>query len=163
MSKMLRMTEESLKQRIDMIKAKRIKPERKPVLQVAKLDKKGKVGKFKPIIPTEHQEQTAVIQWCDQHPIAKLIFAIPNGANKSPATAAKFKREGLRKGVADLFLPVARSGFYGLFIEMKRRKGSVTSPEQVTFAAQVHKQGYCYFVCYGAENAIGVIARYLEE
>ena len=127
----------------------------------AQVSKAGKVGK--PIIPTEHQEQCKVIEWCDQHPLAKHIFAIPNGAKKSPAAAAKFKREGLRKGVPDLFLPVASKGFHGLFIEMKRVKGSVLSVDQGLAITQLGLNGYACFVCHGADEAIAVIQDYLKE
>ena len=130
---------------------------------VAHVSKTGKVGKFKPIIPTEHQEQCAVIAWCDQHPIAKHIFAIPNGANKSPATAAKFKREGLRRGIPDLFLPVASRGFHGLFIEMKRVKGSVQADAQLQKAVELEDLGYHVETCRGAQTAIDLIRWYLTK
>lgn len=130
--------------------------------EVAKVTN-GKVGKLKPLIPTEHQEQCAVIEWCDQHPIAKRIFAIPNGSNKSPAAAAKFKREGLRKGVPDLFLPVARRGFHGLFIEMKHTKGSAVSPEQVAWVDYLFSAGYVARTARGADDAIAMISDYLKE
>lgn len=122
-----------------------------------------KPSKNKKTVPTEHQEQCAVIAWCDQHPVAKHIFAIPNGANKSPASAAKFKREGLRKGVPDLFLPVASRGFHGLFIEMKRVEGSRATMEQVEWATRLTVFGYDYQLCYGADEAIEAIGRYLSS
>jgi hypothetical protein len=142
---------------------------------VAHVSKTGKVGKFKPlhdakirvsrkeVLPSEHEEQAALIAWCDAHPIAKNIFSIPNGANKSFASAAKFKREGLRPGIPDLFLPVACRGFHGLFIEMKRRRfANVTFQQGAWQAALVH-QGYHCVICYGADEAIAVIQGYLKE
>lgn len=117
--------------------------------------------KPKQIIPTEHEEQKKVIEWCDKHPIAKHIFSIPNGSHKSPAMAAKFKREGLRSGVPDLFLPVALGGFHGLFIEMKRRQGSKVSVEQFAWGKVLNEQQYCWMHCYGADDAIRVIESYL--
>jgi VRR-NUC domain len=140
MTKMLRMTEEQLA-------ARKASNAKKPVVRV----------------PTEHEEQCKVIEWCDQDPIAKKIFAIPNGSHKSPATAAKFKREGLRPGVPDLFLPVARRGFHGLFIEMKRTKGSVISDDQGKWIVQLGLDGYSCWVCRGADEAISVIQDYLKQ
>ena len=117
-------------------------------------------------IPTEHEEQAAVIQWwagyAAQHKIPEnLLFAIPNGANKSMATAAKFKREGLRKGVPDLFLAVSRGGFHGLFVEMKRVKNSYASDDQNYFSCLLMGEGYEMYFCFGAEPAIRVIKEYL--
>lgn len=135
------------------------KPKQFTKNEKAKLKTRG----IKPVvrIPTEHEEQCAVIQWCDAHPIAKHIFAIPNGSHKSPAMAAKFKREGLRSGVPDLFLPVPSGEYSGLFIEMKRTKGSVTSGAQQDWASFLTKQGYRCITCNGADWAILEIGLYL--
>ena len=121
-----------------------------------------KVAKVKVPVPTEHQEQAAVIAWCDQHRETKHIFAIPNGCHKSMPSAAKFRREGLRKGIPDLMVPVARSGFHGLFIEMKRTKGSVTSAEQLAWFSVLRREGYAAYACKGAADAIAVIELYLS-
>jgi hypothetical protein len=135
------------------------KPKQFTKNEKAKLKTRG----IKPVIriPTEHEEQCAVIALADQHPIAKHLFAIPNGANKSPATAAKFKREGLRAGYPDLGLDVARRGYHGLRIEMKRSKGGVVSENQSHWFAFLTDQGYCCKLCRGAEEAIEVLEWYL--
>ena len=121
-----------------------------------------KVAKVKVPVPTEHQEQAAVIAWCDQHRETKHIFAIPNGSNKSPAAAAKFKREGLRSGVPDLFLPEPCRGYHGLFIEMKRTKLSVTSKAQDGWLIHLASRKYCTTVANGAAEAIERIKWYLK-
>jgi hypothetical protein len=147
MGKNLRLTEEQLSSMV----------QRTTVAKV----KNGKLGKFKPLIPTEHQEQVKLIQWCNAHPVANRIFAIPNGSHKNPATAAKFQREGLRKGIPDLFLPVPSGGFHGAFIELKRIKNAKASAEQQEWIDFLNGQGYFAMVCYGADEAIAVIQRYL--
>lgn len=116
-------------------------------------------------LPTEHQEQAAVIQWFQlAYPDIKTrLFAVPNGANKSRASAARFSAEGLRAGVPDLMLPIPRHGFHGLFIEMKRRKGGRLSREQADWLTFLCEQGYMAVVCCGADAAIETIRGYLKK
>ena len=119
------------------------------------------------MIPTEHAEQVKVIAWADiakgRWPELGLLFAVPNGANKSIAAAMKFRREGLKKGVPDLCLPVPRAGFHGCFVEMKRQKGGSNSPEQRAWLEALKEQGYHAVRCNGADAAIATITQYLES
>ena len=118
---------------------------------------------IKSVIPTESQEQIAVIKWADAQPgIRGRLMAIPNGAHKLPASAAKFKREGLRPGVPDLFLPISKQGFHGIWIEMKRTKGGVISDVQADWVRFLRGEGYEAYICEGADKTIKIIKDYLE-
>lgn len=112
----------------------------------------------------EHQEQKALFQWADymtsKHPLLALVFAIPNGGDRHPAVAAKLKAEGVKPGVPDLFLPVAKGIYHGLFIEMKAAKGR-PSNVQKEWLRQLAHQGFKTAVCYGWEEAKEVIEEYL--
>lgn len=119
---------------------------------------------------TEHAEQVAVIDWCmmnmRRHPELDLLFAIPNGAMLGGGRIGAIrmnalKAEGLRPGVPDLFLPVARRGYHGMFIEMKTSKGK-PSDNQLEFIRAVEVQGYFCAVCYGADEAINIIEWYMK-
>lgn len=118
------------------------------------------------IIPSEEQEQEAVIQWAEAskaaHSELALLHHIANGGFRTKRTAAMLKRLGVKPGVPDLFLPVPRNGAHGLFIEMKRIKGGRLSPYQEEWIRQLTRQGYTCAVCAGAEAAIGVIRGYLD-
>lgn len=117
-------------------------------------------------IPSESSEQIDVIQWCnrnkEKYPLLCLIFAIPNGGVRHIATAARLKLEGVKKGVPDLMLPVARKGYHGLFIEMKRIKGGSVSPDQKQWKENLREQGYAVVIAKGAIRAITIIAAYLD-
>ena len=116
-------------------------------------------------VPTEHEEQAAVIEWFDlEYPHYQgMLFAIPNGAYKGNKSRASFKNEGLRPGVPDLFLPIPIDQYHGLFIEMKRQKGSVTSGHQKDWISKLNKQNYPSRVCKGAEPAVEAIKAYLSS
>lgn len=120
-------------------------------------------------IPSEHEEQTALFEWAryaTRHfPELGLLHAIPNGtAATSGREAARAKCAGRRAGVPDLCLPVARQGFHGLYIEMKRRDGvpSDLSQEQRLWLVKLTEQGYRAVMCPGCEAARAEILNYLD-
>ena len=118
-------------------------------------------------LPTEHQEQVKVVQYCD---IKKIpVFATPNGAHLSGGIKNRamqmnsLKSEGLRAGVPDLFIPLAKHNYHGLFIEMKRQKGGVVSKDQKAWIEKLNGLGYKAVVCKGATIAIEEIEHYMKE
>lgn len=62
----------------------------------------------------------------------------------------------------DLCLPVARSGFHGLYIEMKHGKNKPTK-EQIKWIEALIKQGYAVYVCYSWDSAKDVLEKYLKN
>ena len=117
--------------------------------------------------PTEHQHQVNLFQWANmqsvKHPELKLMFAVPNAAKRNLNTAMYMKAEGLASGVPDIFLPCARGAYHGLFIELKRAKGSVVSKTQKVYLDGLNMQGYKAVVCYGFDEAKNVILGYLKQ
>lgn len=108
---------------------------------------------------SEISEQEVVVEYCDLRDIP--IVHIPNEGKRSKSYGAKMKRAGLRKGFPDLFLPLARRGFHGFFIEMKYDRGKV-SPNQIKWLKKLKGEGYATAVCYGADEAIKLINKYIE-
>lgn len=117
------------------------------------------------IIPTEDEEQAYIVSWARIHesryPELKLLYHIPNEGKRSNREGARMKSLGLRRGVSDLCLPVARCGFHGLYIELKAQDGKATA-EQNEFIRDMLGQGYYARVCFGADEAVTVIEDYLK-
>jgi len=125
---------------------------------------------------TEHGEQAALFCWAslpeqqERYPQLYWMFAIPNGGERNKAVASMLKAEGVKSGVADVFLPIARKKgytgrvFYGLFIEMKRANGvpSDIKPKQKEFAEHVMAEGYSHVVAFGWRQAVAAIENYLD-
>lgn len=117
----------------------------------------------------EHAQQSALFQQISlslaTYPELALAFAIPNGGQRNKITAAKMKAEGTKAGIPDIFLPVARQGCHGLWVEMKATypngKRGTTSPEQRRWIKALADQGYRVVVCYDWQEAYQVMVEYL--
>lgn len=124
-------------------------------------------NKYPAQIATESAEQATLFSWArmmaGKWPELRLLFHIPNGGSRGKVEAARFKAEGVKAGVPDLFLPVARGSHHGLFIEMKRREGGRVSAEQKEWIAALTEQGYRAEVCHGWEEAAALIEIYLAR
>lgn len=124
---------------------------------------------------SEHEDQVALFDWVRTDGIRKapelgLLMAIPNGAKlpykgkgkrRWSPEAQRLKAEGLHPGVPDIFLPVARCGYYGLWIEMKHGKNRLTDSQR-EFLPKLEKQGYQVIVCHSPLEAIYQLAQYLD-
>ena len=112
----------------------------------------------------ESDHQQALFVWSKlmqgQYPELSLLHAIGNGGKRNLIEAVRMKREGVLAGVSDIMLPVARGGFYGLYIELKVGKGKA-SENQEWWIEQTTKQGYYSTVCVGWLEAKKVIEKYL--
>jgi hypothetical protein len=107
----------------------------------------------------EAEEQKVVIKYCDIKGIP--IVHIPNEGKRSARVGAEMKRQGLRPGFPDLFIPLPMKEFHGLFIEMKYGKNKLTDNQKEWLTLLV-KNGYACAVCYSADEAINNINSYLR-
>ena len=120
---------------------------------------------------SEHTEQAAVITWArynqTRYPALVWLHSSLNGIviPAPPAVRARIinhmKAEDMKPGVPDLFLPCARRGYHGLYIEMKTSKGAL-SPAQKDFLEYADAAGYLDKVCYSADDAIEALEWYLN-
>lgn len=121
---------------------------------------------------SEDGHQKALFAWAQlnlqKYPQLKWMYHIPNGGSRHIAEAGKLKAMGVKRGVADIFLPVSKIGrsgatiYYGFYIELKKIGGKL-SVEQSEFGHFVSSQGYKYHVAYGWEDGRDRIIEYLES
>lgn len=124
----------------------------------------AKTVKYKAELP-EDIEQQMVFDWAEvmecRYPCLSLMYHVPNEGKRSKATGARMKRMGLRRGVPDICLPVARGGFHGLYIEMKAVGGRATK-EQCEYLDALREEGYFVAICVGHKAAQKTILGYVE-
>lgn len=115
---------------------------------------------------SEDDEQEQIVMWSEymksKYPELDLLYHVPNGGKRSKLEAAKFKRMGVKAGVPDLVIPVARGGYAGAFIELKVGSNTATV-NQKRWLKDLKDQGYYTTVCYGSRKAAEIIEWYLNQ
>lgn len=105
----------------------------------------------------EHILQTAIAKYLDWNNYT--FFAIPNGALRSKAVAAKLKAEGVKAGVADLLILLPNQTFHGLFVEVKIA-GNYQQQNQKAFEQKARDCGYEYIVVRSLDELIEKLKYY---
>jgi len=122
---------------------------------------------MRPPQPKEAEIQRSIFLWANieakHYPELELLNASLNGVRLTIGQAKKAKNSGMRKGYPDLFLPVARGGYHGLYVELKRKKGGKVSDAQMWWLERLELQGYFSAVCRGYDEAVETIINYLAE
>lgn len=113
----------------------------------------------------ESAEQKKIVQWwhfaCRRYRLPEaLLFAIPNGGQRSAITGARLKAEGVRAGIPDMFLAHPSGVFHGLFLELKVKGGRLSDSQKANIE-ELRKQGFAVFVPFGFEEAKTAIEKYL--
>lgn len=110
-------------------------------------------------------EQTALFRWVAfaraTMPELDMLYHIPNGGSRNRKEAYHLKQQGVRPGIPDLCLPVARGKFHGLYIELKYGKNKPTDYQR-EWIEKLQRQGYATAVCYGWMQAKECLEKYLS-
>lgn len=112
----------------------------------------------------EQQHQIALIDW------VKLtlpefrddINLASFGENIGPRRMATLKKMGLTPSYPDLVVYLARGGYHGLLIEMKKPNGRLTK-DQKDNHARLLSNGYQVHTCYSWDEARQRIEEYLSH
>lgn len=97
-----------------------------------------------------------------QYPELDLLYHIPNGGSRNKIEAANLKKQGVRAGVPDLCLPVARGEYHGLYVEMKYGENKPTQ-KQKEWLEKLTKQGYKTAVAYSCDAAEDILLKYIRK
>ena len=115
---------------------------------------------------SEHEIQKSFFSWLSfpptlvKYPEVKKFYAVPNGLRTAIRTAVKAKAEGLKSGVPDTFLPVARKGYNGLYIEFKTKKNYLSHNQKEWFM-WLMEEGFRCKVAKSLDEAIETVEDYL--
>lgn len=99
-------------------------------------------------------------------PELKWLHAIPNGGARGDdeqtrkIRGATMKAEGVRDGVSDVFLPVPKFPYHGLYIEFKTPTGAIRD-SQTEFGTFALAQGYAFSVERSWRDAARLLQSYV--
>lgn len=127
----------------------------------------------------EHELQATFVQHvlnnlAPARPELDLLYAVPNGGDRNVRVAVKLKKEGVRRGVLDLVLPVPRGTYLGLYLETKidvripmedgswDRRRTRLSKDQKGWARRLAGEGYAVAVYRSLDEGIEILERYLR-
>ena len=109
----------------------------------------------------ESQTQVAFFEWLNYYPkIRAATFAIPNGGSRNLLEAVNLKRQGVTRGIFDVFMAILNKMACGLFIEFKTGKNKLTR-EQNAFMEILKSNNYQSAVCYSLNDARKAVTKYL--
>lgn len=113
----------------------------------------------------EAAHQKVIFEWAEwnknKHPELDMLFHITNEGKRSKRTGAELKRQGLKRGIPDICLPIPNGKYHGLWIELKADKTKRLSKEQKEWLEKLNRFGYKAVRCNGADEGIQTIKDYL--
>lgn len=127
--------------------------------------------KNKPLLPSEYQEQCAIVAWvrAAKPKIAPYLIKLNNEGKRTSIQGFHLKAMGMQAGASDLFLAYPVGQFCGLWLEIKRNKQyspsemrSSSWEAQISFLARMKSVGFAAEICYGFERGKAIIESYLS-
>lgn len=122
---------------------------------------KAKAPRRKPV-NRESRLQQACVRWFKYQYPTHLIYAIPNGGNRGRIEAGILIGEGVLPGIPDLCIPVPKSIYHGLYIEMKDGKNGSLSDKQKDIIPRLKAYGYDVAVCRSLEQFMDTVNEYMK-
>lgn len=117
--------------------------------------------------PYEYQVQLAYLDWAELqkhkgNPLSLYIHHSPNGGKRDAREGKYFREMGVKAGYPDLIIDIAKGGYHGMRIELKRSDNDKESDNQKERIALLIEEGYYAVVCKGVDTAIAETAAYMK-
>ena len=126
---------------------------------------------------SEESLQISFVSWCKYQAqinkdiaVLEWIYAVPNGGKRSVVEAMRLVQGGVKSGIPDLQLDVARKGYHGLRLELKKpnvlangSRGKCKAPdeEQIKCHEFLREQGFAVYVSNDLDELKQIILDYL--
>lgn len=112
-------------------------------------------------VPLEKEEQQKLCKWLKTNKIKHWANGLGVKLDYDVKYIASLRSQGHYKGIPDVTVLLPKGS--AIFIELKRIKGGVVTPEQKKWIKDLQDLGYPAKVCYGADEAIDFVKEELEK
>lgn len=119
------------------------------------------IGRDSPYNGYEDDMQQAIATYLFYQHSKSLWYHVPNGGKRNAREANKFRKMGVRPGVADLLVDEPLNGYHGLRIELKTGKNKPTA-RQEDFLNKANDRGYLCAVCWNINETKQLIEDYFN-
>ena len=119
------------------------------------------------MLTNESDLQSSIFSWAEylerKLPELGKLYASANGGVRNIITARNLKRMGVRSGVPDIHLPVARCGYHSLYIEIKiEDSNSKESIAQKWWRLALNSEGHLSVVCFSYSEITSLLTHYID-
>jgi hypothetical protein len=117
----------------------------------------------------ESDLQRAIIMWAKtqlgKYPELLWLHHVANGGHRDGREAVGLQSQGVKAGILDLHLPLARGAYHGMMIELKKPGGKCKAPskEQQEYIDYLAEHGYATLVSNDFGEVKKFIVDYLES
>lgn len=119
-----------------------------------------RIVRFK-MIPSERDEQIMFVAWLAAN--GYRCSASANGGSHNLLEALNLKKKGFSKGFHYVEARLPSGKYHGFFVEMKRQKGGIITPEQTEWLAYLRSKGYYAEIAKGFDEAKKLFLEYLAH
>lgn len=110
----------------------------------------------------EHDIQCEVVRRLKEHAPDVMFCATVGGVRLSMNQAKRMKSAGYLAGIPDLLFFEPRQGFVGLAIELKAKRGRVSSAQREAIQ-KLNARGWKAVVCTGFDECASTLREYFDD
>lgn len=119
-------------------------------------------------VPLESDLQKQLIEWAGfvkykNNYLDSYIHHSPNGGYRELFEAIKFRLMGVRAGYPDLIIDIAKGGYHGMRLELKRSPKEKVSNNQALALQLLSEEGYYVTTACSLDEATLKIERYIDS
>jgi len=119
------------------------------------------VGRVQIENKSEDQLQCSLVEYIRKQYKRALFCATVGGVSCGPIEKDRLKRSGYQNGIPDIMFYMARHGYHGLALELKRTKSDKMRPDQIIWMDNLIREGWAHHCSHDIDDLHSWVDWYL--